>query len=148
MEPKKTQVARVIKRGMNSEAEYKPSQNVLVERLSAPKEYTMTLAEQVAGTRSCHFNYRWNGAETDFPSEPWMRTVRRFFESKNLAVEEPRLENEVLTAERKRKAMKRAGIRFLVIKPGMTFENCLEAIDELDDGDIRTSEPARGRADG
>ncbi len=94
------------------------------------------LAEQISGTQYYIRNWKWSGAVEDFPNEPWMRCVDKFFPRAGvgpLAIDEPVMESEMVACERKAKALKKRGIRYLVLKEGMTLQQCQVALDLQED---------------
>lgn len=122
-------------------AQTKPTANVEVRNMK------LTLPEQLAVDRIYVVNWRWPDADKDFPTEPWMRSVRWFYPNApggGLAVDEPRFDNEKVICKRKAKALKARGIRYLVYDRQMTLEEAKENInDGMDQGGLKgsTSKP-------
>lgn len=85
----------------------------------------VSLAEQLAGTPFYIRNWKWHGAVEDFPNEPWLRCVDKFYPKAQmgpLAVDEPDLPQDMVACERKAKFMKKRNIRYLILKPGMSLQ--------------------------
>lgn len=100
-----------------------------VKRVQA-RRHLRSLAERVAGDQLFYRNYYYPGSKQEF-SQDHMRTVDRYFpyaEGGPLYVDEPMMPHEEEDCEKKRAAMKRLGLRYLVIKRGMTEVDCAEAL--------------------
>ena len=98
-------------------------------RIRDPK---ISMAEQVAGTQFYIRNWKWSGAVEDFPNEPWLRCVDKFFPKAvggALAVDEPTMDSDFVACERRQKVLRKRGIRYLILKRSMTLEECQVSLD-------------------
>lgn len=99
----------------------------LIERRSKPN----SIADRISGDPFHYRNYYYSGGAQAFPNQPRLQYVERmypFASGSPLLVDEPQLEHEVQECEAKRPVMRAMGHRYLLIKPGMTFEDALEEL--------------------
>jgi hypothetical protein len=94
---------------------------------------SVTIPEQIAGNSTAFFNWKWPGAEKDFPAEPWLRTVKHYYPfpsngEKPLLADFPQLKNEFEACSRKAKILKGRGFRYIVVVPGMSMQEAMEAL--------------------
>lgn len=87
-----------------------------------------SVAEQVADSDIYSVNWAWPGAALDFPHEPWMRAVTRYFKYAKggpLCIDMPYNEVEVKECERRGAFVKKHGFRYICIRPGQTFDQVM-----------------------
>lgn len=82
------------------------------------------LMTDIAGDHFYHKNWYYPGGRDAFPLEPHLWYVDRFYPAAKcgpLLIDEPSTKGDIVDCERKKKAIK-AGLKYLIIKRGMTFE--------------------------
>jgi hypothetical protein len=84
----------------------------------------------LVGPKSFIMNYRWNRADEDFPLEPWMRTVDKFYDHAKCLVDYPYTKTEILLCERKRKVIEARGFKYVIALPEMTQTEIWDKINE------------------
>ncbi len=85
---------------------------------------SVSLAEQLAGSSMMYRNYYWSGWQQHVPTKAELQTVDKYFpyaKDGPLFVDEPQLDWQIKKCEEKTAVIRRAGHRYLVLKPGMTF---------------------------
>lgn len=90
-----------------------------------------TIPEQIAGNSVSFYNWKWPGAEKDFPIEPWLRTVKHCFpyaKGGMILADYPMLANERAACERKAKILKEKGFRYIVVHPDTTLHEAREIL--------------------
>lgn len=87
-----------------------------------------SLAEKVALHRLYERNKHVIFLKEAHPHRPYLWTTDLYFPYASggpLYIDEPQMAPDILESEMKTKAMKAAGYRFLIIKPKMTYEDCM-----------------------
>ena len=103
------------------------------------RPYNPSLAEQIAESDVFFKNWQFPNAREAFPVEPTMRSVDRYFPyAKDLEGKPSPIcfdicntREEVTRSKRKIEAMKKAGIRFLILEKGMDFNTAMQALGEM-----------------
>lgn len=116
----------------------------------------VTLANDLAEAPFYHRNFRWVDAQDDFPAEPWLRTVDKFFDRTPygpLLIDEPQTDlDEKACEDRKRPKLRARGLLYVILKKGMTLEEAIQAVSEekyvLDNRESGTTPPSIGRPNG
>lgn len=121
-----TQVAAKTIRRKKAVAVAEQSNAALIQKIEARKDLR-SRAERLAGDRICVLNWRFPEAANVFPTEPWMRTVSKYFRDASggpLMVDEPELPHQVERCKRKlpilRELGKKHGFRYVVLWPDKT----------------------------
>jgi hypothetical protein len=99
----------------------------LIERRSKPN----SIADRISGNPFHYRNYYYSGGKQAFPDRPRLQYVERMYPfayGSPLLVDEPQLAHEIEECEAKRPVMRAMGHRYLLIKPGMTFEDALQEL--------------------
>lgn len=107
------------------------TKNNVLKEISVRRRELRSLAERIAGDDYHYLNYYYEGGKGYFPQEHKMQTVSKFFpfaEGGPLFVDEPNMEHEFSMCERKKEVMKKLGHRYLIIKPGASELDLIEAI--------------------
>lgn len=94
-----------------------------------------SLAERIALHRLYERNKHLLILKEAFPYKPVMWTTDLFFpyaKGGPLFIDEPSLVQDVPDSEAKKEIMSKAGLRFLVIKPKMKYEDCMLELLEID----------------
>lgn len=99
-----------------------------------PRVKSPTLADRVANSTIVHLSWKWHEAAKDFPSEPWMRHVNRYYpqaEGGPLAID---MENQTPAAalDRREKAVRARGIRYIRLSPSEKLEEVLIRLAQID----------------
>jgi len=79
-------------------------------------------AERLARDNYCVMNWKWQGSETAFPDEPWLRTVEKYYPNAQggpLLIDEPLLPEDIKTCERKRPYLEKQGYCYVVLEPNV-----------------------------
>lgn len=87
-----------------------------------------SLSERVASHRLYERNKHVNALKDAHPHRPYLWTTDLYFpyaKGGPLYIDEPQMKPDVLESEMKTAVMKKAGLRFLIIKPKMSFEDCM-----------------------
>jgi len=90
-----------------------------------------SLAEHLAQSKLYYVNHIWPGAKEAFPFHPDLRMVDRYFpyaEGGPLFIDEPQRSDNLEEYKPKVEAMKKLGHRYLLLKPGMTELEAVEAL--------------------
>ncbi len=112
----------------DSESEKSTDKPMLVVSGGKVRNPKLSLSEQIAGTPYYIRNWKWSGAVEDFPNEPWLRCVDKFYPKAQmcpLALDEPTYEQDMVACERKARVLRKRNIRYLILKPNMTLEEAL-----------------------
>lgn len=99
-------------------------------RLKARRDL-MSVSDQVAEDKFVYKNYMYPGAREAFPMNVNLQSVDKYYPYANggpLFVDEPQHKDDIKVLELKVEAMKKLGHRYLLLKPGMKHEDCLEAL--------------------
>lgn len=128
----RTAAAKTIIRRKNSnvEAGYQKTtaaqEAIRLTKFEARQELR-SRAERLAGTRLCVMNWKFPEALESFPTEPWLRTVTKYFrdaEGGLLAIDEPELPYQVERCKKRepilRKIAKKYGFRYVILDPNKT----------------------------
>jgi hypothetical protein len=121
-----------------------PAHRRALARMDGRKTF-VGLPDQVARDTLFFGNYKWPGADREYPDEPdaMMRFVTRYYphaEGGPLYIDQPRSHREVERCEEKRRAFKKLRLRYVVIArayqtpDGVPVEatNLAEALEQLD----------------
>lgn len=107
---------RVVKRQISSD-DMMPDHSPDLDSKPRKMKIVDPISDQVADSKYYIRNWKWNGAQDDFPQEPWLRCTDKFYPRSQfgpIAIDEPRNEIDILKSERKKKFLKEKGIRFLI----------------------------------
>lgn len=101
-----------------------------------------SLAERVAYHRLYERNKHVGLLKIAHPHRPHLWTTDLFFpyaDGGPLFIDEPVMPPDVAESEMKTDVMKKNGLRFLIIKPKMNYEDCMTKLLEIDAGikDVR-----------
>ena len=125
--------ARTIKRRENSDElmPREPQEPKTILKRVKPNEAGEPLADQVACSKQVIKNYKWAGAEKDFPTKPQHRHVDKFYpfamQGKGLLIDEPMYADAIKFCEEVKKPLfEKKGLRYLIIKKETTLEQLLE----------------------
>lgn len=127
--------SKTIKRRPNSdiEAGYLKQQkqqelNPVTKQVNdAPEQQFRSISEKVAQSNVCVLNWVFPGAREEFPLEPRMRSVKKYFpyaKGGPLLIDEPQRADEIAQCERRAKILAKLGFRYLIIKAGMNEIDC------------------------
>lgn len=89
--------------------------------------------DTIADSKFHILNFKWEGAEKDFPYEPQFRHVRFYYPNAKggpLFVDMPQLPHEIELCKRKQVLLKFRGYRYLVFSRGMSVADALEELGE------------------
>jgi hypothetical protein len=96
----------------------KPASVVAVSSHGPAQEKQHAVARELAASDVVLRNWKWPDADQDFPYEPQLRTVEKYYplaKDGPLLVDEPSTESEMQDCERKRAAISRRGLRYVAI---------------------------------
>lgn len=102
-----------------------------IQAIAKRSRELLTVAEKIAQDKLCQRNHIWPGAKQAFPFNNKMQTVDKYFpyaEGGPLFVDEPTRKDDLEMFKLKEEAMKELGHRYLLLKPGMTEVDALEAL--------------------
>jgi hypothetical protein len=115
----------------------KPDTTVIVQNLERkPREHKPSLAETVAGHPVFINNWYWPGGTNKFPMQSQLRKVDVYFpyakDSKGttraLCIDFCETEEDVVAIQPKVKELKKLGIKHLILRPRMTFNEAMTAL--------------------
>lgn len=112
----------------------KPQEWVEVKQSSDDPKWR-SLAERIAFHRLYERNKHVGALKEAHPHRPYLWTVDFFFpyaKGGPLFIDEPALKPDIGESEMKTAFMLRAGFRFLIVKPKMTYEDCMTELLEID----------------
>lgn len=104
---------------------------IVTEALDKP--YEPSLTEKIAGHRLFFKNWMIPGGQKHFPNEPWLRCVDRYFphaEGGPLFIDIIETKNDAREFARKTTIMATLKLRYLVMTPGMKYNEAMEALDK------------------
>lgn len=102
-----------------------------IQAIAKKSRELLTVAEKIAQDKFCQRNHRWPGGQQAFPFNSKMHYVDKFYpyaEGGPLFVDEPTRKDDLEQFKLKEEAMKELGHRYLLLKPGMTEVDALEAL--------------------
>lgn len=126
--PKKYQNENVAMVVVHPESEDKP-----IEREPRDVNKFLGVAAQLAKSTVYCGNWKFKNAEKHFPHAPLMRTVDKYFPYANggpLFVDQPVTEQDETACQKKAKAMKQEGQRYVYITKDMNLEDALVQMKE------------------
>lgn len=94
-----------------------------------------SLAERIAAHRLYERNKHVGFLKDAHPHRPYLWTTDFYFpyaKGGPLYIDEPALKAEAGESEMKVEFMRRAGLRFLIVRPKMTYEDCMTELLEID----------------
>lgn len=95
------------------------------------RDSSKTIPEQIAGNSVAFYNWKWPGAEKDFPTEPWLRTVKHCFpyaKDGMILADYPQVGGEFSACERKSRVLKSKGYRYIIVTQNMTLHEAMEIL--------------------
>lgn len=103
------------------------------------RAYTPSLSEQIAESDVFFKNWQYPNAREAFPVEPSLRSVDRYFPYARdlkgnlspICFDICETREQIARSTRKISALKKAGIRFLIIEKGMDFNTAMQALGEV-----------------
>ena len=133
MKEKKSMKARTVKHSQSSDKMMPREDPQVFFKLPAKKMKTgEPLSDQISGSKICTKNYKWKEATEDFPTEPHLRHVDKYYpfamQGKGLMIDEPMLADTIKVCERKKKILEKRGYRYLIIKKDTQLSELLEEI--------------------
>ena len=112
----------------------KPTEWVEVKQSSDDPKWR-SLAERIAFHRLYERNKHVGFLKEAHPTRPYLWTVDLYFpyaKGGPLWIDEPCLSPDVIDSEERKKVMEKMGLRFLIVKPKMTYEDCMTELLEID----------------
>lgn len=122
---------RIVKGSLNSQKEYSPTDpQVFFAKPRRPSK-AIPLSDRIANSNICTKNFKWKEADIDFPNQPWMRHVDKYYpfaEGGPLLVDEPQLKHQLQTCDLKKELLRSHGYRYLVLTKESTLESAAEEL--------------------
>lgn len=126
---------RVYGKRVNTKKVHIPTEWIDVKP-SADDPKWRSLSERVAFHRLYERNKHVGFLKIAHPHRPYLWTIDLYFpyaKDGPLYIDEPALQPDVKEAELKEQIMRDAGFRYLIIKPKMTYEDCMIRLLEIDE---------------
>jgi hypothetical protein len=105
-----------------------------VKRSFEPKrDNSMMFLDQVAQSTTCQMNHKWMCADSDFPNEPWMRTVRFYYPyavGGPLLVDELVMHHQLAGLKRKEKCLRERGFRYFIFRRQMSITDAMMELEK------------------
>lgn len=124
--------AKIIRRTKKAETDFSINED---KETPAPKTFTekrkLTTATKIAESEIYMRNYQWQGAREDFPHEPTLRCVDKYYPyavGGPLLVDEPNHPREIEASKRKAEILKKRGYRFLYLTREMSEQDAYQIL--------------------
>jgi hypothetical protein len=95
-----------------------------------------SMSDKIANSNFYYLNWYYPEGRDEWPQHNNLRYVGKMYpyaEGGRLLIDEPRHSYEFEACEAKRPVLKKLGYRYLVIKPEMSIEECLEELATLEE---------------
>ena len=102
----------------------RPAKAIIETKKPPVRDSSMGFLDQIAESNTCLMNHKWECADSDFPSEPWLRTVKFFYpfaKGGPLLVDELVLQSQLSTLKRKEKCLRERGFRYFIYERRMSL---------------------------